>query len=272
MPAVRRRPAVSTLPAYLAEVLRLAESFRARSPNADGPWFRGANNRRHHLLPGAYWREGVHETDVVVQFMSESPPYFEGRPEPRDLWEWYFLMQHYGLPTRLLDWTENALIGLFFALHMQGPSPCVWVLDPVRLNEITSRDARVVTPGGEFSRRWLPIAGEGESIGCVADAPAQFVFAGEAYTNAGPLAIVGARRNARILAQQGTFTIHGADRRPLDDLMRREPHALARIDVRARARTSLLRELEYCGVHEARVFPELERLGPYIKRRLQIVP
>jgi hypothetical protein len=29
--------------------------------------------------------------------------------QPKDRWEWYFLMQHYGAPTRLLDWSDGAL-------------------------------------------------------------------------------------------------------------------------------------------------------------------
>ena len=112
--------------------------------NHDTAWWRGHANAEWRLVPQAFRRNPERpesqlydETALIGHFVSRAPSRSHRPcPEANDFFGWLFLAQHYGLPNRLLDWTENPLVAAYFAV-LQRPSEndgCIWALWPTGLN------------------------------------------------------------------------------------------------------------------------------------------
>jgi len=95
------------------------------SEEFNGFLFRGVSNAdEHELLPtigrisslreASPGRVASVEKHWLKRFRLEGAALKPGNP---NLWDWMVLARHHGLPVRILDWTRNPLIALFFALH-----------------------------------------------------------------------------------------------------------------------------------------------------------
>jgi hypothetical protein len=136
---------VAGLTGLLQETLEICRTL----PEGAFLWFRGLSRSQHELLP-KIMRDGrtadevfERELRLLTRFRQRSLAYWpEGYPQSD--WEHLFAMQHFGLPTRLLDWSENLFVAAYFALMApDGPIPAdaglpnVWCIDPVAWNRAT---------------------------------------------------------------------------------------------------------------------------------------
>lgn len=222
-------------------------------------WFRGHSNANFRLQASALrdQRFRNHESWLVKRFMQDA---LTRLPElPRGSWDPVLLAQHHGVPTRLLDWSENALVALFFACEGHGgvlqgmpqPDGSVWVLMPATLNQTVGTWTGIHTED-------LPLLDVDPSLDKYN--PMSLTPAQEPLRH---VAVLAARTFPRIINQWGTFTVTG-DLVAMEDLEHADKF-LVRIDVRADAKAEILRELSSLGVDERFVYPDLHRLGSRVK-------
>lgn len=137
---------------------RLDRLFRWGSPTI---WYRGQSDSQHWIQPGVLRERFVLRTAEACYYMPGSPEHLHcsialeqdlnssarrmavSLLSSTNLVDMYFEFQHFGLPTRLLDWTTNPLGALFFAVNNNPESDGrLFVLDTTKLRPGDPLDAR----------------------------------------------------------------------------------------------------------------------------------
>jgi hypothetical protein len=243
---------------------------RGQNGDLNSLWFRGVGNSAYDLAPSLHRHPGISDTAslfsfeqrLITRFKERSVPYLTNRID--DIWEWLFLMQHYGMPTRLLDWTENPFIALFFALSSARKSggnvytddAAVWIMSPSTWNQTIFRHQSY--SGSAFSPTDTSISSYTPGTD-------------PRYVNDNPVAILGIHNSPRIVAQRGSFCLFGKSLDPMEKIFEAiefPANALEKLVIPAVKIEELLQKLLWMGISDSVVYPDLEGLARETKRLL----
>jgi hypothetical protein len=249
------------------------EQVETRMGTSERLWYRGCGATSYRLQPSLFRHPTVDDIDgllnkernFLISFRHRSLPYLTSLPG-NDL-EWLFLMQHHSVPTRLLDWTENPYIALFFALSsapitgraadgtpQYGEGCAVWLLDPGlwnrrSLNLVTYTEG-ILSAGDELLKGYAPNTEQ-------------------RLMNTNPIALYGVHNSRRIVVQRGVFVVFGKDVRPMEEIYTESdypPAALIKLVIPPGNVATLLKSLTSIGVTDSAVYPDLDGLAKELKR------
>lgn len=260
-------------PKTFTEYVGIVDAFQ--SHHGHSVWYRGCGKSEYKLIPSLYRYLSIKdmkkldnlEYRLMTRFKQRSIPFHNKTLE--DLWEALFFMQHSGVPTRLLDWTENPFIAFYFAVmsakyeykkkKIKYISPAsIWMLDPVVWNQHALRhmsyDQGILSTPDEQIKGYKP----------------EIKFSDMSDL---PVALNGSHNSSRIVAQRGVFTIFGQNTAAMEDLFETESfpdNCLIKVTIDKDLLPTMKNSILYNGVTESVVFPDLDGLAREIRREFHL--
>ena len=236
-------------------------------------WFRGHTRNIGELRPCVFRPQysspeyGINnEFKMAVNFKQGAPAIVDKVPAYDDDLSWLFLMQHHGLPTRLLDWTESILVALYFAICSDDKEDGeLWAIDP---NELNSKNPLLGFPAKALSNN------------NVAKCMARMAFSKNYQQVAkdyefdripeNPLAILPPMHFQRMVMQLSVFTIHTSLKKEFNIENKLDgENSIVRYIIPQSSKGKLLDDLSVLGVTPKALFPDLDGLSKTIVNEIQ---
>lgn len=218
-------------------------------------WWRGQRDADWHLSASIFRKKEWYENEqhYMFRFQQKAPSRHIEVPALNDYAGWLFLMQHYGMPTRLLDWSESPLIGCYFGTECNPASEtypndipdtdgALFALSPYLLNNDQINCQTLLSPSDpipckSFHRAFLRNVEEPSNV----------------------IAIRPSEVDVRLLTQLSVFSLH-SNKLEIDNLPNNEDF-LRKFIIPKEHKPKLKEQLKYLGIRESSIFPDLEHLA-----------
>lgn len=270
---------------YIKEVVSLRQASGTTKEYYQ--WYRGHSDETWSLVPKVQREfQGTEEAlfrrerYFTNDFQARASIFKFKKPKLDDYSSWLTLMQHYGLPTRLLDWSRSPLVALYFAVSDRNyleKDACVWVITPGKLNELEKLEKATYVDDKKYEntfiynmehktistmvftafKRW-ELSGNEDAI-----TPEDMKFNHRFETLRGKIAACyPTEADGRIYNQYGVFTVHNSMRKLVEIC---EESTLTKIIIPNEKKKQILKELSICGITESYIYPDLEHLSEELK-------
>lgn len=278
---------ISSLSQFIDTIEKLKSYYPSgimiNNPVANSFLYRGLSDDSYKLLPSVFrsvdddisghvitnnkYLAWANEKSLLLSFIHEASGLLN--IPTNDLLRWAEYAQHYGVPTRFLDWSSNPLVALYFACK-----------------DRTDKDGAVWMMHGTNYKRFLE-----KNLKVSEEKTVKEIITDLFNNDTGidyPVLYTPYYVDARMSAQKSFFLVWGAKKEPLEDILKegdyymdlpevdngirtygnaQQEDILFRFCIHTDRKQPLLHELDMVGINEKTLFPGLDGIGRYVERQ-----